>query len=411
VLHALNIYDPRERALVMVADALSAAVRPLVRAATHRASAGQPRRILLLRLERIGDLLMTFGALDVIHATWPAAQVDLVVGSWNLAVARTLTWPHDVQVIDAPWLVRGRGGRAWSRLLGAAWRWRRARYDLAINFEGDIRSNALMALSGAPVRVGFSMAGGGPLLTDIVAHDPTQHTDENTRRLARSAARRFDVGAREVPPSWPRLAVPQRARLAADRLLEDPAGRSDRPLIGVHASGGRAIKQWHPDRFGQAVGRLATELGARVVLTGSPEDRSLVDAVRDALPRQVDTVDLTGRVDLLELAAVLSRLALYVSGDTGPMHLAAAMGTPLVAVFGLSDPARYAPLAPHRRIVRIDLPCSPCNRVRKPPARCVGHVPDCLEGISAETVYRAGIDLLRETAALRPVPDAGRERA
>jgi ADP-heptose:LPS heptosyltransferase len=77
------------------------------------------------------------------------------------------------------------------------------------------------------------------------------------------------------------------------------------------------------------------------------------------------------------------------------MHLAAAMGTPLVAVFGLSDPARYAPLGPAQRIVRIDLWCSPCNRVRRPPARCQGRVPDCLEGIGPDMVVRAGLDLLR----------------
>jgi ADP-heptose:LPS heptosyltransferase len=168
----------------------------------------------------------------------------------------------------------------------------------------------------------------------------------------------------------------------------------------LHASGGRPIKQWHPARFGEAVGQLAAALGAAVVLTGTREDRPLVDAARAALPAGTPAIDLAGPLDLLMLAAVLRRLAIYVTGDTGPMHLAAAMGTPLVAVFGVSDPARYAPLAPHRRIVRIDLPCSPCNRVRLPPERCRGHVPDCLEGIGAGMVAQAGFDLLREIGAL-----------
>jgi ADP-heptose:LPS heptosyltransferase len=76
------------------------------------------------------------------------------------------------------------------------------------------------------------------------------------------------------------------------------------------------------------------------------------------------------------------------------MHLAAAVGTPVVAVFGPSDPTRYVPSDPDHRIVRIDLPCSPCNRIRLPPARCVGHTPDCLEGIDADRVYRAALDAI-----------------
>ena len=105
-------------------------------------------------------------------------------------------------------------------------------------------------------------------------------------------------------------------------------------------------------------------------------------------------IDLAGSLDLMTLAAVLERLDVYVTGDTGPMHLAAAVATPVVAVFGPSDPIRYAPRDGRHRIVRVDLPCSPCNRIRLPPARCVGHTPDCLEGIGVDMVYRAAIDVL-----------------
>jgi ADP-heptose:LPS heptosyltransferase len=98
---------------------------------------------------------------------------------------------------------------------------------------------------------------------------------------------------------------------------------------------------------------------------------------------------VSGAIDLVTLAAVLERLDVFVTGDTGPMHLAAAVGTPVVAVFGPSDAARYAPRGNRHRVVRIDLPCSPCNRIRRPPARCVGHTPDCLSGIDVQRVLEA----------------------
>ena len=94
-----------------------------------------------------------------------------------------------------------------------------------------------------------------------------------------------------------------------------------------------------------------------------------------ALPPDVDVLDLAGTADLLTLAAVLASVTIYVTGDTGPMHLAAAMGTPVVAVFGLSDPARYAPLAPQRRIVRIDLPVQPVQPDPAAAGRCRGTCP------------------------------------
>ncbi len=89
-------------------------------------------------------------------------------------------------------------------------------------------------------------------------------------------------------------------------------------------------------------------------------------------------------------AAILAQLDVLVTGDTGPMHLAAAVGTPVVAVFGPSDPARYATRGPADRVVRIDLPCSPCNRIRRPPERCVGHTPDCLAGVTCGRGVRRG---------------------
>ena len=91
---------------------------------------------------------------------------------------------------------------------------------------------------------------------------------------------------------------------------------------------------------------------------------------------------------------MLSRLSLFITPDTGPMHLAAALGTPLVALFGPSSPERWGPLSAKARIVRVDLPCSPCNRIRNPPARCQGGTPDCMDGIAVRRVIQEAAGLL-----------------
>jgi lipopolysaccharide heptosyltransferase II len=396
--HLESIYDPRERAAVGAADvALSAVAWPL--RAFRRKASGAPRRILLLRLERIGDLLMSLGAIRAVRQLAPRASIDLVVGSWNEPVARTIAEVDSIEVLDAPWLSRGGPGSSISSLISRAVAWRARRYDLAINFEGDIRSHALMAGSFAPRLVGFDMAGGGPVLTDRVPHDPRRHTAASGLRLVERA---FDLSPGVLPgPLDPhaaghwRLELPDAVRTEADRRLAALGlTHGTRPILAFHVSGGRAIKQWPVERFAEVARSLAASHDASMLLTGTSGDRPLVEAAARGLSDVPHVHVLAGSLDLLTLGAVLARCALVVTGDTGPMHLAAAVGAPLVAVFGPSSPERYGPLAQHARVVRIDLPCSPCNRVRKPPARCVGHTPDCLEGIAVARVLEAANDVL-----------------
>jgi heptosyltransferase-1 len=175
------------------------------------------------------------------------------------------------------------------------------------------------------------------------------------------------------------------------------------PLIGMHVSGGRAIKQWPPKRFAEAARRIVDACGATIVLTGAGDDRSMVEVVKAGLPAH-KVVDVVGRVDLLTLAGIIERLDLLITGDTGPMHLAVAVETPVVAIFGPSDPARYAPRGPLDRVVRVDLPCSPCNRIRLPPARCVGHTPDCLESVSVSEVVNATRTILDRASRAGTLP-------
>ena len=382
----LQIYDPRERALVTIADAALAPLRWFRRRPARGAPIG---RVLLLRLERIGDLLMVQRAIDDARAMWPEAWIDLAVGSWNESLARLFPGLNDVLVADAPWLARD-GRASWSALVGRARAWQARQYDVVVNFEPDIRTNFLAWLTRAPRRVGYWTGGGGAFLTDATAYAPKSHVAENARRLVAKAAGRDAIAdparGRPVPLAPPPDAVERAAAIVAGAA---------RPLVGVHASGGRESKQWHLDRFAAVARRLARERRATIVLTGSPADRAMVDEVRQGLD-DVPVIDAAGALDLPTLAALLGRLDVLVTSDTGPMHLASAMGTPVVALFGPSHVERYGPLAARQRILRVDLWCSPCGRVRMPPERCRGHVPDCMDAIAVDPVVRAAIELLDE---------------
>ncbi len=394
----LQIANPWERRAAAAADAGLRAVAWL-RPRRARQSGEEPGRILVFRLERIGDLMMSLPALHALRARAPRARIDLAVGSWNLPLARQIAGVDSVETMDASWLAREARGPGWLALVRQVRAWRVRRYDLALNLEGDIRSNILMGLVGAGRTAGFGMAGGGPLLDECAAFDPRSHTAVNGVRLVSAA---FGAGrgtlpqaeGRDVAAALPRalLAIPPSAAAEADRLLAGAGGR--RPLVGLQVGAGRAIKEWPVARIAEVGAWAAREAGATLVLTGASSDRAAADELRQSLPSSAAVIDLVGAAALLPLAAVLSRLTLFITPDTGPMHLAAVVGAPLVAVFGPTSPDRWGPLSRDCRIVRIDLPCSPCNRVRNPPARCQGHTPDCLSGITAQQVIAAAADLL-----------------
>lgn len=388
----LTIHDARERALVGAADALLGAGSAIVRPLRRRRRPAHPRRVLLLRLERIGDLVMALPAIQQLRASAPDAHVDLVVGSWNLPIARALPYVDCVEALDAGWLARGEGGAGIRRVTDAVRRWRAQAYDVAINFEPDIRSNLLLAASGAAWTAGWTSGGGGALLDEGLEYDTQAHTTTNARRLVSHV-----FGGGPAGQAAPLIAIPDDAGEAAARRITP---RAAGPVVGMHASGGRLVKQWPSPRFADVARLLIERRNATIVLTGSRADRAFVDEAKAGLPAD-RVIDVAGDLDLLQLAALLARLDLLITGDTGPMHLAAAVGTPTVAVFGPSDPARYAPDGRADRVVRAGLPCSPCNRIRKPPSGCVGHIPDCMMGVPALSVYEAALSSL-EASATRP---------
>ena len=425
----LQIDDRRERWLVGCADLL---LKPAGDIAGWRRAAAPapPRRALLFRLERIGDLLMTLDALGAVRRLLPDAEVHLVVGSWNAGLARLISAVDHVETLDVPWLSRDAAPSTLGEVVARTARWRRQAFDLAINFEPDIRSNLLAAASGAPRRVGHAAKGGGALLTDALPYDPSIHVAANALRLVDRAlppASGGGAGAEPGPASEPHLSdasaaagpasephlsdagagvsgmleIPDAARARAARRLAACDGGG--PLVGLNPGAGRAVKEWPGERFAAAAARLAERTEAAFVLLAPAAERPRAEAVVRALPPGVRVLDLVGEAPLVDLAAILEHLALLIVGDTGPAHLAAAVGTPVVAIFGPSDPRRYAPRGARARVVHAALWCRPCNRMRRPPARCRGVTPDCLAGVGVDAVVEAALDLL---AAGEPRPGA-----
>ncbi len=383
-----RIYDPRERIALGAFDLLLRAASPLLGLRPPRDSLDvrDVKRILALRLDRLGDLLTTLPALKALRRAAPGAHLELAVGSWNEPIARRLPFVDSVRIVDTPWAAWGARGKK-VRFQDA----RKALQgdppdldiDLAIDFQGDVRVLLLMASTRAKLRAGYGDTGGAYLLTHRGRWDETKSWYWQNLELVRALFPDVDNDFSPV-----NFVTPE------DRELAKPLiGASSRPLVGIHPSAGRALKQWEVEKFASLADKLSAR--ARVIVTGASADRALVETIVSKATSKPETLLGSG---LATFAAVVERFDVFVTGDTGPMHLAHAVGTPNVAIFGPSDPVRYGPpdnAAVWRRVVRQPVYCSPCNMIRRPPTECArATAPECIAGISVEQVLDAVTEAL-----------------
>ena len=322
----------------------------------------------------LGDTIMAVPALVALRAAWPEADV-LAAGPWASLLAG-----QDLAAVLAHY------PRAWSGRLRAADEVARFGPELAIVLPNSLEAALAARYSGARRRVGFARGGRSELLTDAVAvPEPRPHQiDEYLLLTTRAGAPAI---TREPVLSPPAPDEPARVEAAA---LVDAMGvppRSSSPRIGIQlgAAYGPA-KLWPHERVIELC-RLAAQHGATPVLLGTADDAAPAARIVSA----VGVASLVGRDRPALLPAVLSDLDALVSGDTGIAHLAAALGTPVVTLFGPTDPRLSAPRGP-AAVLTHPVPCAPCFYRACP----IEH--PCLRGIGADEVYARLLALLEATA-------------
>ncbi|MFI5177615.1 MAG: glycosyltransferase family 9 protein [Vicinamibacterales bacterium] len=353
--------------------------------------------ILLVRLRLIGDVVFTTPAIRALARHFPGAHIIYVVEDGALpVVARN---PYVAEVVSVPHV------RGWRRLtddVRVARRLRAARVDLAIDFHGGPRSAWLTWASRAPRRVGYDVQGRTWMYTDAV-HRPRElrprHSVENQwdllavvdPALSRPADPVADRVEMAVDPAW---------RAAVDRRLAAWGVRDDARVIAIHVSAGNPFRRWPESAFAELAGRLAAADGRRwVVLAGGPSDREATSRVlataRAAAGAAASRIVDGEGMPLGELRALMDRAALFIGGDSGPLHVASTSDVPIVGLYGPTLPARSAPWRPRTlptaSVDAGDLPCRPCDQRVCAPGdfRCLTTVPAAAVRAAAERLLEA----------------------
>jgi lipopolysaccharide heptosyltransferase II len=368
--------------------------RPDRRPETDPARWSSIRDVLCVRLDTIGDVLMCGPAMRALHER---ARVTLLTSPSGAAIAQLMPEVDETIVYPAPWM-KGEGIRTEVQRLAdqgreSIERLREHSFDAAVIFtvysQSALPAALLCLLAGIPLRLAHSREKPYALLTDWVPEP------EPDRLLRHEVRRQLDlvatVGARTTAEEL-RLRIPRGAQVRAARRLA-AAGLEGQRWVAVHLGGTAPARRYPPELLAQACAALAHEHDVRLVFTGDSGDRQAVNDVR--VHAGVDSLSLAGELDLGELAAVLESAAVLVCGNTGPVHLAAAVGTPVVDLYALTNP-QHTPWGVPSRVLFRDVPCRWCYSSVCPE----GHH-RCLRGVAPNDVARAAVDLLRE-----PVLDA-----
>ncbi len=361
----------------------------------------QVQRILLIQLDHLGDAAITLQVLPALARRFPAASIDVLAGAWTSELFAASP------AVDRVYISRTNRfrNRGYGRWLPAMVRWgptlHRHRYDVAIDVRGDLPIALLLWLTGARHRIGWAAAGGGFLLTD--SPDYVAGRPEIESRWALLAC--LGVARDQSAPSNSGLQIDSAARRRAARILGDLSGQS-RPCVVLHLGAGTDAKRWPITHWRTLIDALIDTERANVLLVGADADRARASSITGGRPDGVR--DLTGRLRLGELAALLDAADVFVGGDSGPAHLAAKLAAATVVIFSSTNEIdQWRPRGARVRVLRHNVACQPCHRTE-----CVWSEHPCMNGISPARVLLAVRQALRQhtdrSVAPRTADDCGR---
>lgn len=303
------------------------------------------RRVCIIKPSSLGDVVQALPVLEAVRARFPKAHIAWVVNSSYAPLLRPVRHLQQVLEFDREKL-RGLGWSAWRRFRAFLAELRGQRFDLSIDLQGLLRTGLMTWATGAPVRVGLASAREGANLfyTDIAQDLPL---DQGAVERYWQVARLLGVG------DWPKRFP---LDLSAEELQHADALLADLPIprLALNPAARWETKRWPAERFADAANRVVTDAGS-VVLLGGPGEEAISQATasRLTLPHR----NLCGRLTLRQLAAVLTQCDVLLTNDTGPMHLAAAVGTPTVSLFTCTCPSRASAYGTGHQILQTSVAC------------------------------------------------------
>jgi len=333
----------------------------------------------------IGDAVMTIPAMRELRRMFPEAEITLYTRPWAEGIFREAGLADKV-------LTAGPGSSRFRETVAEAKQLKRHGFDMAVLFTNSFRSAAVVRFAGIPKRFGYAREGRGILLSDPIK--PPEWRDERHQvyyylNIVSELERRIlgTTTVNEAPPVC-EIAVSENRRAEARTFLENAGIDLSKTIVAFGAGSTNSMaKRWGGERFAELASKLASKQDVSILLLGAKNESDVSRQVCGLA--NTDIIDLAGTTDLSMAAAVLSECDLFVSNDMGLAHIAAAVGTKTVVIFGPTNDVTTKPFGPNATIIRHDVECSPCM-LRECP---IDH--RCMTRISTNVVFDRAIDLLK----------------
>ncbi|NJO75503.1 MAG: lipopolysaccharide heptosyltransferase II [Leptolyngbyaceae cyanobacterium RM1_406_9] len=347
------------------------------------------KNILCVRLDTIGDVIMTTPAMRALKASQPTRRITLLTSSAGSVVAPLIPDLDDLIIYDSPWLKATAPRINSSPEYEMIERLRQANFDAAVIFtvysQNPLPSAFLCYMAGIPLRLAHCHENPYQLLTNWIKDpEPDQFTRHEVRRQLDLVA---SVGS-EIADQRMSLKVPETARIRVLRQLQELGINLEHPWIVIHPGATALSRRYPPERFAVVADQLVQRYGIPVIFTGTEPEQELVASICQDM--SVTSHSLVGCLNLGELTALLDIAPLLISNNTGPVHIAAAVGTPVVDLYALTNP-QHTPWEVPNRVLFHDVPCRICYKSICPE----GHY-HCLRLVEPETVVEAALELLQE---------------
>ncbi len=300
------------------------------------------KRILLIRLDRIGDFVLTAPAIKALKEGFLNAHITIAVQEELYDLAKEQPFIDEVIVLR-------------NSFFGIFPSFRNGRFDLAVDFHMDypLATALVCFLSGARYRAGYDIAGRGIFFNiKLTPNGNKKHIIEDNLDLARAVG--IDVGK-----DLPKLQVSPEKLKFMRNFLNQKGIEEDNILVSIHTGGYYETQRWLTERFIEVADGIARRYPAKVIIISGQDEENLISKISGSITREVLIID---RLSLLELAALIKHSNLLICNNSGPLHIACALGVPTVSTMGPTLPWRWWPVGENHIVLRKDLPCSPCEK-------------------------------------------------
>ncbi len=350
------------------------------------------KKILVLKPDHLGDVLVSFPALRRLREKFTDAHIGILIGSWSIELMRINRDVNEMIVFDMPYYIRRKVRRNIYyatlfalNLIKLSISLRKKKFDVIIDLNNTWATKLISYLTGVPQRIGSDIYGNGFMMTDEL------HVDISRYQIEQNLLLLTPLGA-EIENPIIAISIPDKAEEAVNNFLLENNIKNTEPVIGIHPTTGYPSKLWLNKRFASVIDYLLSNFGARIILTGSKGDKDAIQEIINMALHKEAVINTCGKISIPELFALIKKMNMLITVDSFPMHIAAAVGTPVIAIFSaVNDPKRWGPYGQGHIVLFKSLPCSPCLQ-----GLCLKGDNVCMDMISAEEVKEAATKKLLE---------------